>query len=220
MIMQADLRFQRVWCVSVAFLLSALLVHASEIAGKVVGVADGDTITVLSPEKQQFRIRLFGIDSPESNQAFGSKAKQFTSEQCFGKNVTVEDKGKDRYGRTIGVVQLPGGTNLNLSIVRNGYAWWYRDYAAKEKEYQAAETEAREAKRGLWADKNPVPPWDFRKDKGGESVKPQATEEKALSHWVTTSSGKRHNSSCRYFKNSKGRASGPNEGVACKICGG
>lgn len=218
--LQTCLRFQRALCASVAFLLSALLIQGAEIAGKVVGVSDGDTITLLSADKEQFKIRLFGIDAPESNQAFGSKAKQFTSEQCFGKSVTVQEEGKDRYGRTIGVVLLPGGTNLNLSILRNGYAWWYRDYAKNEKEYQAAETEAREAKRGLWAEKNPVPPWDFRKNKGSESEKPKATEEKSLSHWLTTSSGKRHNSSCRYFKNSKGRASGPNEGVACKICGG
>lgn len=200
--------------------LTVFAAHAADISGKVVGVTDGDTITVLSEQKEQYRIRLFGIDSPESNQAFGSRAKQFTSEQCFGKTVTLRDKGKDRYGRTIGEVILPGATNLNLAILRNGFAWWYREYAPKEKEYESAEAEAKTAKRGLWADNNPVAPWDFRRGKGVDSAKPQTGEEKALSHWLTISSGKRHNSACRYFKNSNGKLCGPNEGVACKVCGG
>jgi len=125
-----------------AFFWQVVCSSAANFGGRVVGVSDGDTITILTSTKEQFKVRLFGIDSPESNQSFGSKAKQFTSEQCFGKSVTVQDQGKDRYGRTIGVVLLPGGTNLNLSIVRNGSAWWYRAYAAKETDYESAETES------------------------------------------------------------------------------
>lgn len=211
---------QRVFAQCAIIFFSLLAAHAADIVGKVVGVTDGDTITVLSDQKEQYRVRLFGIDSPESNQAFGSRAKQFTSEQCFGKTVTLRDKGKDRYGRTIGEVILPGETNLNLAILRNGFAWWYREYAPKEKEYESAEAEAKTAKRGLWADNNPIAPWDFRRGKGVESAKPQTGEQKAMSHWLTISSGKRHNSSCRYFKNSNGKLCGSTEGVACKVCGG
>jgi hypothetical protein len=137
--------------------------------------------------------------------------------------VTVEEKDKDRYGRTVGVVTLSTGTNLNLAIVQTGMAWWYKDFAKKEKAYESAESEARTAKRGLWADANPIPPWDFRKDGGGKAKvteKPKVQEEQGLTHWLTLSSSKRHNSGCRYFKSSKGRSCGPNDGVACKTCGG
>jgi endonuclease YncB( thermonuclease family) len=204
-------------------LLASWVLQAAQFTGKVVGVTDGDTITVLSSEKEQFKIRLYGIDAPESHQAFGSRAKEFTSSQCFGKTVTVIEKDKDRYGRTVAEVVLPGGTNLNLTILHGGMAWWYKDYARNEKTYQTAESGAKAAKRGLWADANPIPPWDFRKD-GGEKAKvtekPKVQEERALTHWLTQSSSKRHNSGCRYFKNSKGRSCGPNDGVACKVCGG
>lgn len=197
-----------------------LLSQAVDFTGKVVGVADGDTITVLTAEKEQYRVRLFGIDCPESNQPFGAAAKKFTSDQCFGKNVTIQDKGKDRYGRTIGVVVLEKNEILSLSILTNGLAWWYRAYAPKDKAYEVAESDAKNAKRGLWAEKNPVAPWDFRRGVGAETAKSPTAEKKELSHWMSASSGKRHNSKCRYYQNSKGRLCGPNDGVACKICGG
>jgi endonuclease YncB( thermonuclease family) len=209
--------------IAILGLLLGIAVEAAQFSGKVVGVSDGDTITVLTAEKQSIKVRLYGIDAPESYQAFGSRAKEFTSGQCFSKMVTVEEKDKDRYGRTVGVVTLSSGTNLNLAILQNGMAWWYKDFAKKEKDYESAEAEAKTAKRGLWADANPIPPWDFRKDGGGKAnvtEKPKVQQEQALSHWLTLSSSKRHNSGCRYFKNSKGRSCGPNDGVACKICGG
>jgi hypothetical protein len=164
---------------------------------------------------------LYGIDCPESRQSFGTKAKQFTSSQCFGKEISVRVRDKDRYGRTVGEVLLPNGENLNLAILKNGYAWWYQYYAPKEKEYEKREKAAKSAKSGLWADKDSVAPWDFRKGvRSAESAKSGSGEKKAMAYWMTISSKKRHNSSCRYFKNSKGKVCGPKDGIACKICGG
>jgi endonuclease YncB( thermonuclease family) len=129
--------------------------------GEVVRVLDGDTIEVLN-NKQPQRIRLNGIDCPEKTQSFGTTAKQFTSKFCFGKTVDVKELGHDRYGRTIAEIILQDGKDLNHELVANGLAWWYRKYAPNDSELQKLEQDARTNRRGLWADKNPVAPWDFR----------------------------------------------------------
>ncbi len=144
---------------SFALLTSQAL--AADFTGRVVGVADGDTITVLHNGKGE-RIRLHGIDCPEKRQPFGKRAKQFTSRLTYGKEVTVEDLGQDRYGRTIGEVILPDGRVLNRKLVKAGLAWWYRRYAPDDQTLKQLEQEARAAKRGLWADADPVPPWEWR----------------------------------------------------------
>jgi len=133
----------------------------SQFSGKVVSVLDGDTIDVLYNRRAK-RIRLNGIDAPEKGQAFGQKAKQFVSEQAFGKEVTVRTFGLDKYGRTIGDVFLPDGRMLNEELVREGLAWWYREYAPSNVTLEKLEAEAREAKRNLWSHKKPVPPWVYR----------------------------------------------------------
>ena len=125
-----------------------------------MGVSDGDTITVLHNGKGE-RIRLHGIDCPEKRQAFGRKAKQFTSTLVFGKTVTVEAVGRDRYGRTVGMVLLPDGRSLNHELVRAGLAWMYRRYT-NDQSLSDLEEEARVARRGLWADHHAVPPWEWR----------------------------------------------------------
>ena len=130
--------------------------------GKVVGVTDGDTITVLHNGKGE-RVRLHGIDCPEKGQAFGTVAKQFTSALVFGKEVTVTVQDSDKYGRTIGEVTLLDGRVLNHELVKAGLAWWYRKYAPGDTTLEHLEAEARNAKRGLWVDPNPVPPWEWRK---------------------------------------------------------
>lgn len=130
-------------------------------SGRVVGVHDGDTITVLRDDHAE-KIRLAEIDCPELRQAFGTRAKQFTSGLVFGKTVTVHARERDRYGRTVGEVILPDGRSLNRELVAAGFAWQYTKYS-KDKELARIETEARQAKRGLWADARPVPPWEFRK---------------------------------------------------------
>ena len=99
------------------------------VTGKVVAVKDGDTIVVLK-DQEQITVRLEGIDCPESGQAFGSNAKQAASDSCFGKHVTLNVTGEDRYGRTLADVILPDGSSVNRELVRAGYARWFRKYSA------------------------------------------------------------------------------------------
>jgi micrococcal nuclease len=139
---------------------------ADDYPARVVGISDGDTLTVLKADKTQAKIRLNGIDAPESGQDFGSRAKQAASELSFGKEVTIHPTDTDRYGRTVADVILPDGKSLNRELVGRGMAWWYRQYAPADKELERLETEAKAAKRGLWAQPSPVPPWEFRKGKG------------------------------------------------------
>ena len=134
---------------------------ADELRGKVVSIADGDTITVLDADKKQHKIRLNGIDAPEKKQAFGTKSKARLGELVAGKDVVVEWKEKDTYGRTLGKV-TQNGVDVNLQMVKEGMAWHYRKYS-KSAELSRAEAEAKAGKKGLWADPNLVPPWDFRK---------------------------------------------------------
>ncbi len=126
-----------------------------------MGVSDGDTITVLHNGIGE-RIRLHGIDCPEKRQAFGRKAKQFTSTLVFGNTVTVQVMDRDRYGRTVGEVLLPDGRSLNRELVRAGFAWMYRRYAPDDETLKQLEHEARGGQRGLWADPHTVAPWEWR----------------------------------------------------------
>jgi endonuclease YncB( thermonuclease family) len=136
--------------------------ESHELTGKVVHIADGDTITVLDSDKAQHKIRLSGIDAPEKKQAFGTKSREALAGKVHEKTVRVVWHEKDRYGRIVGDIHL-GERNINTEMVRDGFAWWYRTYAPKSKTLEEAETDARKAQRGLWHDKNPEPPWEFRK---------------------------------------------------------
>jgi len=127
-----------------------------------VKIADGDTITILTAELHQIKIRLHGIDCPEKNQDFGNKAKQFTSNQCIGKAVIVKIMDTDRYGRAIGLVALPNGKTLNKELLKAGLAWHYKHYD-QSKEYADLENSAKDKKIGIWSIANPVAPWDFRR---------------------------------------------------------
>jgi micrococcal nuclease len=109
--------------VLVLILIADLPVHAADYSARVVAIADGDTITVLTPEKHQVKIRLASIDAPETGQDFGSRAKQAASTLAFGKTVTIRPQGTDRYGRTLAEVILPGGRSMNREMVRQGMAW-------------------------------------------------------------------------------------------------
>ncbi|NDI98128.1 thermonuclease family protein [Flavobacterium sp. LaA7.5] len=130
--------------------------------GKVVSIKDGDTFEVLYDGLAE-RIRLAEIDCPESKQAFGNVAKKYASDLCFGQTVTVESGGKrDRYGRVVGTVITDNGINVNESLVKAGLAWHYKDYSDSE-ELAQMEQEARANKVGLWADKRPTAPWNWRK---------------------------------------------------------
>ncbi len=150
-----------------ALFASHLAFAANALEGKVVGVADGDTITVLDASKNQHRIRLTGIDAPEKSQAFGEKSKQNLSKMVYGKQVAVLWDKKDRYDRILGKVLTDWG-DVNLAQVEDGMAWHYKRYMNDQSmkdqlAYDDAERTARRLKKGLWADAVPTPPWDWRR---------------------------------------------------------
>ena len=140
------------------------ILFAQVISGKVVKIADGDTFTLLVNNHDQVKVRLDGIDAPEKKQAFGNKAKQYLSSMIWGTPVTVKVLKKDRYGRSIGKVSTSKFKDVNLEMIKAGYAWHYKEYN-DDKTYASAEISARKNKRGLWRDKNPIKPQDFRKIK-------------------------------------------------------
>lgn len=172
----------RSWvCLLLLGLLFAPVPALSELLhGRVVGVSDGDTITVLDTDHQQHKIRLSGIDAPEKAQPFGQRSKENLSRLVFGRDVTVEWRKKDRYGRTVGKVMVaepacreatcPKTLDSCHAQIVAGMAWWYRQYA-KEQEtgdanrYEQSEQEARSRRIGLWTDPQPTPPWEWRKEK-------------------------------------------------------
>ncbi len=156
--------FRRILAITLALAYTA---NAETITGLVVGIADGDTITVLDADKVQHKIRLSGIDAPEKKQPFGNRSKESLSELAFDKTVNVETSKRDRYGRQIGKV-LVNGQDVNLVQIERGMAWFYRQYQREQSPsdrrlYEAAEDAARADKRGLWRDADPMPPWVWRK---------------------------------------------------------
>ena len=138
------------------------IASADALTGRVVGISDGDTLTLLDASKVQHKIRLAAIDAPEKSQAFGNKSKQALSDLCFDKQASIKVVDTDRYGRTVGEVSC-GATNANEAMVRSGMAWVYRKYAKGYPGLYKLEDEAKASKRGVWADPNPVPPWEWRK---------------------------------------------------------
>ena len=163
----------RTWIsfITLVFLLS-LPVHTWAWSGEVVGITEGDTITVLNSKTlKDVKIRLYGIDTPERGQAFSKRAKQFTSKMVFGKVVEVGAITVDHYGRTVSLVYVEG-KGVCDELIRAGLAWVYYLYCNLPicAEWKNLEAEAKEAKRGLWSEHNPIPPWEFRrqKRKGGK----------------------------------------------------
>lgn len=164
----------------ITFFLICLLVspvRAETLTGRVVAISDGDTITVLDSSLTQHKIRLAGIDAPEKGnkkvpfdvggQPFGERSKRHLSSLVFNKQVVVEWSKLDRYGRTIGKVQV-NGVDVNLEQIKAGMAWWYEQYRREQSEhdqylYSAQESAARQQRIGLWSDASPVPPWEWRK---------------------------------------------------------
>lgn len=138
----------------------AAAAQGGELRGRVVAVMDGDTLAVLDAGRQEHRIRLAEIDAPEKGQPFGQRSKQSLSGLCFGREAVIEDRGHDRYGRTIGRVSC-GGIDTSAEQVRRGMAWVFDRYATDRRLY-AIQDEAKAARRGLWSDPAPVPPWDYR----------------------------------------------------------
>jgi micrococcal nuclease len=154
--------------------------RAESLLGRVVGVTDGDTVTVLDAVKAQQKIRLAGIDAREKGQPFGNRAKENLSRLVFGKDVRVAWRKKDRYGRLVGTVWVvspnmpcigkpdcPKNLDAGLAQLTVGLAWHYKKYAGEQEtqqrgQYEFAEVEAKARRVGLWAYANPVPPWEWR----------------------------------------------------------
>ncbi len=144
---------------------------ARDLTGRVVGIQDGDTVTVLDAANQQHRIRLAGIDAPEKAQAFGTAAKDHLARLAFGKQADLRCAKRDRYGREVCSLYV-GARDVGLEQVRSGYAWWYREYAREQSledrtVYEIAEGDARDARRGLWRDASPQAPWAWRRQSRG-----------------------------------------------------
>ena len=156
--------------------LSALLilllsaVHAADLSGKVVAIADGDTFTLLTAEKQQFKIRLAEIDAPESGQPYGNKSKQTLSGLIFGKDVRVVVQTTDRYGRTVGRPYV-GDLDICAEMVRLGAAWAYREYL-RDQTLLTLESDSRARGRGLWgtSEAQALPPWEWRRAGDGNQA--------------------------------------------------
>lgn len=132
-------------------------------SGKVIGIKDGDTYEILI-ENKSINVRLAHIDCPEKKQDFGNRAKQFSSDLCFGKMVSIKKLSTDRYKRWIVEVYLEDGTCVNEELVRAGFAWHFKKYS-KNEAYDLLEKEARENARGLWQMPNPTPPWEWRENR-------------------------------------------------------
>jgi endonuclease YncB( thermonuclease family) len=142
---------------------------ADEVRGRVVAIADGDTLTILDANKDQHRILLAGIDAPEKNQPFGNQSKDNLSRLVHSKAVVADCYKIDRYQRRICRVHLDG-VDIPLAQVTSGLAWWYRTYSSEQTpveraDYERAEASAVAAHGGLWGETNPIPPWEWRKSK-------------------------------------------------------
>ena len=148
---------------SLLLVLFIALAHGSSIKGVVVGVSDGDTLTILDDSKEQHKIRLAKIDAPETAQSFGNVSKQNLSKLCYKKNATAEVETVDRYRRKVATVYCDE-VEVNLEQVKAGLAWVYRKYTDDEQYYEA-EKMAKSQKRGIWSLDNLMPAWEYRRSK-------------------------------------------------------
>ena len=210
------------------FLVSQALCQGI-ITGRVVGISDGDTITVLQ-NKTQYKIRLYGIDTPEMGQDFGAKAKQFTSELVFGKEVQVVAETMDQYGRIVGTVFV-NNICVNERIVKEGYAWVYRKYCDRPvcNLWLQYENQAKTNRLGLWNHLNPVPPWEFRHAKSDTpntiTTELKQSQQTEIVYHGNVRSKIFHQPGCRYYncKNCVAIFNSRDEAIeagyrACRVC--
>lgn len=185
--------------------------------GKVTAVGDGDSLTLLV-DKQEIKVRLEGIDAPELSQPFGKESKEILEFKALDKVANVFVAGKDQYGRCLGVLFV-NDINVNQRLVMGGWAWHYKKFN-DDRTLAALEIRARTFKSGLWAEADPMPPWEYKalpKDRDEDVGK--APLEKPF--WLNLNSNVRHNSKCESFaKTKEGRYCTADEGKPCKKCGG
>lgn len=167
---------RRAFAATLALLLIACPALAAEVVGRIVGLADGDTLTVLTPSQEQLRVRLSDIDAPESGQPYGTRARQVLGGLVARRAVRVVAQDTDRYGRTVGRVYV-GSVDVSAEMVRRGAAWVFRRYS-QDPQLLALEAEAQAARRGLWAlpETERVPPWEWRAS-GREAATPAPREQ-------------------------------------------
>ena len=176
---------------------------ADSFTGQCIDVADGDTITVQIQNQEKVKIRLSGVDCPESFQVHGEKAKQYLSSMVLGKRVRIEPETIDQYGRTVGMV-LVNGANINEMIVANGHGWVFRKYCTANycNEWLRLEVKAKKSRIGIWVDDNPKPPWEWRaeqRERSGNVSAPVA----ALSTGAPAGPGNAGASSIVYHGNTR-----------------
>ncbi|WP_255588114.1 thermonuclease family protein [Deefgea piscis] len=216
------------------FFLFISSAHAETLSGHIIGINDGDTATLLTTDRKPVKIRLWQIDAPERDQAFGEKSKQSLSDLIYRKDVTVQVDTQDQYGRSVGKVFV-GGMDVNLEQIKRGMAWFYTQYGSDEK-YRAAEKQAKAAKYGLWIDPAAEAPWQWRAS--GKTSRPavvnSATNQAAPSKTATSNppaivsnyrcDGRQHcsqMSSCAeatyFIKNCPNvKMDGNNDGIPCE----
>jgi len=157
------IRISSKFIVLLLVLSSTFSALAETLVGDVVAVSDGDTLTILDANLNQYRIRLAGIDAPEKSQPFGQVAKQKLSKLCYDKVAQVNVVTIDRYKRVVGDVTCDDA-HANAEMVRSGLAWVYRQYAKNFEYLFPLEKAARESRIGLWLDSHPTPPWIWRRN--------------------------------------------------------
>ena len=153
--------FKRIIAIFIAAFL-CVCSYAQKFSVKVVGITDGDTFTVINRDNLQLKVRIYGIDAPEKKQPFGNKSKEYLSSLIYGKEIFIDVKSTDRYGRLVSYVFTPNGEDVSLLMLNQGMAWHFKEYDSTEK-YSNAEQVAKGKKNGLWSDASPVAPWIFRR---------------------------------------------------------
>lgn len=202
------------------FVALALAAAAAGYPARVVAIADGDTCTVVAADRQPIKIRLAGIDTPERSQPFGPQAKQALSSKISNRIVDVQAQTTDRYNRIVADLYL-GKRWINLELIRDGWAWHYKQYSSDPRLAQS-EQSARRQHKGLWRAPEPMPPWRYRNRAHAKPHSaPTHRAPAGTGHWLNTATGVRHNSNCRYYKETnRGTPCNQSAGKACRICGG
>jgi endonuclease YncB( thermonuclease family) len=213
---------------TVSLLLAVSALAAAAVPVKLVGVSDGDTVTVVM-DGQQTKIRLYGIDAPEKAQPYGQVSTEAMKRLTTGHDISVQAVDRDRYGRTVGLV-FADGISVNEAMVKSGNAWVYRQYCTQPfcSEWELYQNAARTSRSGLWQDNAPMPPWEWRhggkagqQGSGKQSVKPDA----AGGYSGNVDSRKFHSAGCRYAncKNCTATFATRDQAIAagyvpCKVC--
>ncbi len=146
---------------ALALLFSVLPVQAERYTARVLTVTDGDSM-LIDHNGKKVKLIMYGVDCPENGQDFGLQAKQFTNTCCYKKDVVVDVRNTDKYGRVVAEVYLTDGVDLNQELVRRGLAWWSDKFAPNDSKLKELQADARVKGKGLWTAPNPIPPWIFR----------------------------------------------------------